>query len=273
MVHTKGGRRTGGNLTERDKGRRMKVMYTNIDGALSCRLDLEDYLREMDTEIVCIAETKLKEGISFDVNNKYNVWRRDRRGKEGGGVLVMIKKEIVVDQIELGEGRAEVISVKLQGGRDAPTLIVAYVPPKTRSWNHQEYEEIKDDTIRHLEKVLKERKKVILVGDFNCKEVNWETYETGMGENAWGERFLNLMMENMMTQRVKENTRVRGDDEPSQLDLILTRDVQISEDIQCKCPFGKSDHVIMEFEIEERVDDRDESYKKREIKLQKGRYR
>ncbi|MPC36661.1 hypothetical protein E2C01_030128 [Portunus trituberculatus] len=34
-----------------------------------------------------------------------------------------------------------------------------------------------DDTIRSLARIIKEGRKVILVGDFNCKEVDWENYE------------------------------------------------------------------------------------------------
>ncbi|MPC54440.1 hypothetical protein E2C01_048359 [Portunus trituberculatus] len=57
--------------------------------------------------------------------------------------------------------------------------------------------------------VIKERRKIILIGDFNRKEVDLENYESGMREEAWGERFLNLMRDNMMNKKVKECTRFR----------------------------------------------------------------
>ncbi|MPC46310.1 hypothetical protein E2C01_040026 [Portunus trituberculatus] len=47
-----------------------------------------------------------------------------------------------------------------------------------------------------------------------------ENYVSGSGEAAWGKRFLKLMMENMMNQRINENSRYR-DDKPARLDLVL----------------------------------------------------
>ena len=118
--------------------------------------------------------------------------------------------------------------------------------------------------------MIQEKRSVILVGDFNCRKIDWEKYENGGGEETWGGRFLNLMIENMMEQRVKENTRYRGDDEPAMLDLILTREIEMENDIRYKCPLGKSDHLVLEMDLVERNRKRDETYKKKQAKLQKG---
>ncbi|MPC98740.1 hypothetical protein E2C01_094121 [Portunus trituberculatus] len=65
----------------------------------------------------------------------------------------------------------------------------------------------------------------------------------------------------MMYQRVKENTRFRRNDKPARLDLVFTMGIQMNDDLRFKCPLGKSDHVILEMDIEEGKEDRDESYK------------
>ena len=76
MVHSGGG------------GGALKVMYTNIDGLLSGILELRDYLTERKPDVVCITETKLREEIQISFKQQgYNVWRRDRKGRAGGGVL------------------------------------------------------------------------------------------------------------------------------------------------------------------------------------------
>lgn len=245
-------------------------MYTNIDGILSSRLELGDYLKEEKPEIVCLAETKLNEGINFDLDNNYNIWRRDRSGKGGGGVMIMARKELGIDKVLYGEGKAEMISAKIKvNGRDM-TIIVAYVPPKTRSWTKQEHDEMIEDVIHGLSSELKERGRVILLGDFNCKEINWDNYESGVGDEAWGEKFLNLMMENMMEQKVKENTRYRGEDEPARLDLVLTREVCIEDEIQYRCPLGKSDHVVLQMKLEEKEEVKDELYKGNRLNYRKA---
>lgn len=58
---------------------KMKIAYTNIDGKISSKLELEDYLRQENPVLVCITETKLKreiEGLIFD-GGRYRVLRRD----------------------------------------------------------------------------------------------------------------------------------------------------------------------------------------------------
>lgn len=49
-----------------------------------------------------------------------------------------------------------------------------------------------------------------------------------------------------MTQRVEEDTRHKGEDKPSRLDLICTREQEGFEEIEYNCPVGKSDHVLTE---------------------------
>ena len=66
-----------------------------------------------------------------------------------------------------------------------------------------------------------------------------------------------------MDQWVKETTRYRGDDEPSQLDLVFTKKPEVEPGIDYLCPVGKSDHVLMEINIqEEELHKCNEEYKK-----------
>ena len=55
-----------------------------------------------------------------------------------------------------------------------------------------------------------------------------------------------MAMETSMTQWVEEKTRYRGEDEPSQLDLIFTKEAELIENVKCGCPIGMSDHVMIE---------------------------
>ena len=68
------------------------------------------------------------------------------------------------------------------------------------------------------------------MGDFNCCEGNWEMFESG-GENTWGNRLLRLTMNNTMIQWVAENTRFRGENKPSRLDLLFTKGINLEKDI------------------------------------------
>ena len=45
---------------------------------------------------------------------------------------------------------------------------------------------------------------IIMIGDFNCKEVCWGEWYTGGGEESWDGILLDLVMNNIMTQWIKE---------------------------------------------------------------------
>lgn len=67
-----------------------------------------------------------------------------------------------------------------------------------------------------------------------------------------------------MDQWVKEMTRYRRDDEPSQLDLVFTKNPEIvPTSIECLSSARKRDHVMMEIDIhEDEVLKSNDDYKK-----------
>ena len=103
-------------------GRRgkLRVTYTNIDGLLSSVLEVRDYLKESKPDVLCIPETKLKEEINIKFTDEgYKCWRRDRKGKGGGGVIVLVHDKICVEEVQYGDDMAEIIglTIRTSGGK------------------------------------------------------------------------------------------------------------------------------------------------------------
>ena len=93
------------------------------------------------------------------------------------------------------------------------------------------------------------------------------------GKESWGNKLLNILMENGMIQWIKEATRFRGEDTPARLDLLFSKEPDVIGEINYKCPIGKSDHVVIEFNIlEGRAEPRDESYKKGRLNYAKANF-
>ena len=79
---------------------------------------------------------------------------------------------------------------------------------------------------------------------------------------SWGNRLLQLAMDNVLTQWVTKNTRFRANEEPSILDLVFTKEPELIEKVIYKSPIAKSDHVAIEIDLGVRVDEiRKEEYK------------
>ena len=254
----------------------LRVTYTNIDGLVSGLVEMRDYLRERKPDVVCLTETKLKEEIIIGFENEgYSTWRRDRKSKGGGGVMILTSKDILVEKVEYGGGMAEILGVEIKiKGEETRKIIVVYIPPKTSSWEADVYRNLQNETLKCIEDMLKGKKKVLLVGDFNNKEINWGNLEVKGNTNMWSEELLQMMMSNTMDQWVNETTRCRGDDEPSQLDLVFTKKPETKPTIDYQCPVGKSDHVVIEIKIhKEETHKHNEDYKKERRNYAKSNFK
>ena len=172
-------------------GSKLKVMYTNIDGLLSGMLELRDYLIEKKPDVVCVTETKLREEVQISFKDQgYNVWRRDRKGKAGGGVLIIVRDNIYIEEIEYGDNAAEIASITIRtNGRERRKIIVTYIPPKTNTWGLAEHQEMQREVLTSLGNMLRKDKKILLLGDFNCKNINWEVMEVGENGGQWGKNY------------------------------------------------------------------------------------
>ena len=88
---------------------------------------------------------------------------------------------------------------------------------------------------------------LLIIGDFNLKEIEWAQGETSVGEEHLATLFLEAIRDTYLFQHVREPTRYRNDNIPSILDLILTNE----EDMVCQIDYlpslGSSDHVVLTF--------------------------
>jgi hypothetical protein len=90
---------------------------------------------------------------------------------------------------------------------------------------------------------------LVVVGDFNMRSIDWTTWTVGESENHIASKFLESLRDCYLTQHVTMPTRYRADQQPSVLDLIISNDENIISDIEYAPPLGKSDHVVMNFNV------------------------
>ena len=226
----------------------LKVIYTNVDGISSKRLEITDMLKEKKPMIFCMVETKVKKEVNLELFGweGYNILRKDRAHKFGGGVCILVHNSLRVKNIEIESDKAEVLAAEITTMEEEKiTVIAAYVPPLTGAWTRTSHEEMRNETLVSLERIIRRSERILLCGDFNCKEVDWEGMEPGYEESSWGAKFFEQMTENALFQHIKEATRARGSDNPSRLDLVFTRKEEEIENITLESPLGKGDHVVL----------------------------
>ena len=81
---------------------------------------------------------------------------------------------------------------------------------------------------------------LLYVGDFNFKEIDWENNNTNVGPKHLASKFLESVR--YTYQHVKQATRYRGDNQPSLLDLILTNEEEMIDNVVHNAPLG-TDHL------------------------------
>merc|ERR1711980_60312 len=109
-------------------------------------------MKEKKPDVVCHTETNLSDDIQVKIDDDtYNVWRKDRKARKGGGVMILMRSNIKVTKVEYGKGKAEVLSVQIKEmNGETHKIVVAYVPPKTRCWTAEDHEELLKNTLESV---------------------------------------------------------------------------------------------------------------------------
>ena len=91
---------------------------------------------------------------------------------------------------------------------------------------------------------------MLICGDFNFNEINWEINEVcNEGQVIDASNFLDSINDCFLQQHVSEPTHNTDGDNPSKLDLIFTREEQEICNIEMHAPLGKSHHAVITFDF------------------------
>ena len=113
-------------------------------------------LSKGEETINCMPSRNKTEDIQTNIeNDNYNIWRKDRKGKKGDGVMIMIESKIYVINVEYGKGKEELISAQIE----------------TQYRENKKKLHINCQKNKNLRNNRKYYQRVTLVGDFNCSDI------------------------------------------------------------------------------------------------------
>ena len=218
-------------------GTRLRFMMTNANSFMSKRAEMELFVGKQETDIIAITESWASEEI-LDAElalEGFVMFRRDRRrtpAQKGGGVLMYAREGLMVEEIlDLNSGNCEALWGRMLVKGKEITLGVCY-----RSMNNADEED--NALLETVDRAAKNS--VILMGDFNYPDINWEEGRA----SGKGEKFLDTVQNNFLYQHVKEPTRGMNI-----LDLVLTDDLNMVDNVRCEAPFGRGDHAVVCFDV------------------------
>ena len=82
----------------------------------------------------------------------------------------------------------------------------------------------------------------MIAGDFNRKDINWDTVSSSSEDDC---KFIEALRDSFLTQHILTPTRGRGTNDPSLLDILFTSNEENIESIELHAPLGKSDHSMI----------------------------
>nr|VZI45770.1 unnamed protein product [Spirometra erinaceieuropaei] len=224
-------------ITEHSRPRPLKIVLANQEQSILPKLDeLKIHICDLSPDIVSLTETWLSENVDDRelMLPGFQLSRRDRRERQGGGVVTYVKHGLLVsEKTEQFACSAETIWLNIRvPGSHSLEVLTAYRPPRSDP----------EADARLLEELgrFALRPDVLIMGDFNAPLIDWSSLYARGPELAFDRRFLDMALRSFLTQHVLFPTRVREGQQSNCLDLVLTEsmdsidetsgDVEISED-------------------------------------------
>ena len=233
--------------------RTITIANVNCRSMLRKQADIHDLIDHHQADILCITETWLNHSTSNDALDfaNFQIYQRDRESctevpwsnQGGGGVAILVNKNIVSKEISHTIHNVELLMVEVQIRHKKYLVIGIYRPPR------QPVQAI-TDALTSLQELI-ETHSCILIGDFNAKHSEWHSSDT---TDTPGRHLSSAFIQHGFTLlNPGTGTRPRGlNDGSTLLDLTLTNDPNLSSSATTQVLAPLSDHcpVITKFDIE-----------------------
>ncbi len=215
----------------------LRATHFNAQSLRNKFTELKHFVATNDFDIICVTETWFDDDVSeseytpdgytpFYTHRDLSFYEPGTYTEESrGGVLLLIRSSLHPTPADI-TAPAEIKWVNIKPHDKITVLIgVAYHPdlggPKNLEVICNSIREIDNDNI-------------LLVGDFNLRDINWETWEAS---TAPSKQFLETLEENDLTQLVDKPTRGNNI-----IDLVITGLNSIVDNVTVEEPFSTSDH-------------------------------
>ena len=225
---------------------KLKCFYTNANSLVGKMVELRQRVQGHD--VIGIVET----WATVQINDAelavegYNMFRVDRTSCKGGGLLMYandkLKSSVCTDMMNTEFKVSLWCSIEAEDGR----ILIGLCYRSTSSDARND-----ECLLELLRKTSLQRgfSHVMIMGDFNFPDIDYEHGLVKAGPNAAASRFFGETQDLFLIQHVHTATRFRERQEPSTLDYVFTDEENLIEHINISSPLGKSDHAVLEWDV------------------------
>ncbi|KAI8514688.1 hypothetical protein Bbelb_072790 [Branchiostoma belcheri] len=230
----------------RQQNRPLRLLNVNFQSASGKPAEIANMLQSTKPDVVFGSETWLNPCIKTPefFPDGFNVYRKDRVGKRGGGVLIAVRDHLQCTEVPELDSGGEMLWLKLLTRNQRPLYLCAFYRPDSSDQTALE----KLDTALRRAAAMKNAQ-LIIAGDFNFPSWDWETmtFKPNPAHTTLHRQFVDLLYDTGLDQMVLEPTRGENT-----LDLVLTNCPSLIPRVEV-IP-GISDHNIVYFEFKTKPD-------------------
>ena len=228
----------------------LKCLYTSADSISNKWSELETLVHIHQPDIIGLTEAfpknqETNNDLSGYVLQGYQTFYNEKFiGRGNRGTLLLMRDCLEVSEYKKLNNKLakEACWCELQINNLEKVLIGnIYRSPNSSVTNS----ELINDMIRSLNN--ESHCKIVIMGDFNYREIDWEHWMSNSPENHISHQFIEAIRDSFLHQHVELCTRFRENQSPSLLDLVFSSDELLVNNIEYLSPVGKSDHRVMTF--------------------------
>ena len=230
------------------------MLYTNTDQFINKRDDLSMLICNDEPDLILLTETIPKAqtlpispallhipGYTLYSNFTPSTPNLGSSGKRG--VCVYVADYLRVSEVSIEPMALEHVLVKVPLRGDCLVIGCIYRSPSCDQ----------DASMGHWRHLLEQASSVsshlLLVGDFNIPQIDWELESANAPATHYSHAFLEVIRDFFLFQHVRQPTRFRPGETANILDLILTNEEGMLSNLVHLPGLGNSDHDVLRFTL------------------------
>ena len=237
----------------------MKFLYTNADQFVNKRDDLVMFITNNEPDVMMITEVIPKnqinpisnyllqiDGYKMLLNFDPNLENLGASGKRG--VAIYSKESLHTIEVKFPiDGFSDHVWIEIPTDKNGRLLCGCIY----RSPSDSSEAAVLESTKKVCDLILsayQSNSNLIIAGDFNFKEIDWENECWPINKSHLG-YFIETIQDCYLYQHVSEPTRFRANDVPNLLDLVMSSEEGMIQNVSTHPPLGESDHLVITFNV------------------------
>ncbi len=221
-------------------------MYFNADSLLNKRTELEALASIHEPDIIAVTEVLPKNCRDPVQKSEFNLdgyeFHCNTTSTGNRGVGIFTKNSLNCLEVHFNDSAHETIWLETKlVNQDRLLIGCIYRSPNSNNINNE-------DILNSLKQATGSKySHVLIVGDFNHPELNWTDCTSPPDPNHPASQFMDCTRDCFLHQHITEPTHFRGNQQANILDLVMTNEENMIDDINFLPPLGKSHHSCLSF--------------------------